>query len=69
MNVAMIVSSGEAEVLWNSFRFANLMLNEFHEVTIFLNGPAVAFKARDSERFPLKELAKTFVLSEGLLLA
>lgn len=69
MNVGMVISQGEPEVLWNGFRFANLMLNEFHEVTIFLNGPAVEFRRKDSERFPIKELAKVFTLSEGVLLA
>lgn len=69
MNMALIVSSPNPEVLWNAFRLANLSLNEEDEVTIFLNGPAVGFRAHDSERFPLNLLAKTFVLSEGTLLA
>lgn len=69
MNVTMIVSSPDPEVQWNAFRFANLMLNENDDVTIFLNGPAVDFKQGDSERFPLKTLSKTFALSEGVLLA
>lgn len=69
MNVFMLISSGEPEVLWNAFRFANLMLNENEEVTIFLNGPAVDYQAADSEQFPVALLAKTFALSEGTLLA
>lgn len=69
MNWAFVISSGEAEVQWNAFRFANLVLNQMDEVFLFLNGPAVAFKENDSDRFPLKELAKTFALSEGKLVA
>ena len=69
MNLALVVSSGEPEVLWNAFRLANLMLNEDDEVSIFLNGPAVDFRRGDSAAFPLNTLAKTFVLSEGTLLA
>lgn len=69
MDVGMIVSTSDPEVQWNAFRLANLMLNEFDEVTIFLNGPAVEYLANDSDQYPLAELAKTFVLSEGVLLA
>ncbi|MFH1034479.1 MAG: sulfur reduction protein DsrE [Pseudomonadota bacterium] len=69
MNVAMIVSSAMPEVQWNALRLANLMLNEEDEVTIFLNGPAVDFRPGDSPQYPLNLLAKTFVLSEGVLLA
>jgi uncharacterized protein involved in oxidation of intracellular sulfur len=69
MNVALIVSSQVPEVQWNAFRLANLMLNEDDEVTIFLNGPAVDFRQGDSLQYPLNLLAKTFVLSEGTLLA
>jgi len=69
MNVALLVSQNEPEVIWNAFRFANLMLNELHEVTLFLNGPSVGFRAHDGQQFPLNELARTFVLSEGVLLA
>jgi uncharacterized protein involved in oxidation of intracellular sulfur len=69
MNVALIVSSQVPEVQWNAFRLANLMLNEEDEVTIFLNGPAVDFRQADSAQYPLNLLAKTFVLSEGVLLA
>ncbi len=69
MNLAMVVSSGQPEVLWNAFRLANLMLNENEEVSIFLNGPAVEFRRGDCAQFPLNTLAKTFVLSEGALLA
>lgn len=69
MNLALIVSSGLPEVQWNAFRLANLMLNEEDEVTIFLNGPAVDFRRGDCAEFPLNTLAKTFVLSEGTLLA
>lgn len=69
MNLALVVSSDVPEVLWNAFRLANLMLNEEDEVSIFLNGPAVDFRRGDCAEFPLNVLAKTFVLSEGVLLA
>jgi uncharacterized protein involved in oxidation of intracellular sulfur len=69
MNHALIISQSEPEIIWNAFRFANLMLNNDDEVTIFLNGPAVRYLEGDSETFPIKEQAKVFTLSEGTLLA
>ncbi len=69
MNVLFILCQDTPEVLWNAFRQANLMLEEMHDVSIFLNGPSVKYEALDSERFPLKTLAKTFTLSEGELFA
>ncbi|MEF8823489.1 MAG: hypothetical protein V5B78_13145 [Desulfohalobiaceae bacterium] len=69
MKGAIIVSQAEPEVLWNAFRFANLMLNNDDDVSIFLNGPAVRYLEGDSETFPIKEQANVFTLSEGELLA
>lgn len=71
MKIGILISTGEPETLWNAFRFANLCLNtdETNEVTIFLNSKAVAYEPADSEKFNIKELSKTFVLSEGKLLA
>ncbi len=69
MRFTLIVSSENPEVIWNAFRLANLMLNKMDDVVVFLNGPAVAYQRLDSARFPLKELAKVFVLNEGTLRA
>ncbi|MBF0111860.1 MAG: sulfur reduction protein DsrE [Desulfamplus sp.] len=69
MKIAMVICQNSAEVIWNGFRLANMMLEEMEDVTIFLNGPSVKYEDLDSEQFPLKELAKIFTLSEGSLLA
>ncbi len=69
MQVTMIVCQDNPEILWNCFRLANMMLDGMEDVTIFLNGPSVRYEELDSERFPLKHLAKVFTLSEGELLA
>jgi uncharacterized protein involved in oxidation of intracellular sulfur len=46
-----------------------MMLEGMEDVSIFFNGPSVKYEESDSEQFPLKELAKTFTLSEGQLFA
>jgi len=65
MNIAILVSQAEPEILWNAFRFGNLMLNNDDDVSIFLNGPAVRYLEGDSETFPIGEQARVFTLSEG----
>lgn len=69
MKVTMMVCSGTAEVVWNAFRLANMMLENMEDVSIFLNGPSVKYEALDSGKLNLKELAKIFTLSEGRLFA
>ncbi|MFO7754281.1 MAG: hypothetical protein R6V41_14320 [Desulfobacteraceae bacterium] len=69
MNFGIIISQETPEVIWNAFRLANIMLEEMDDVSIFLDGPSVKYEESDSEMFPVKELAKTFTLSEGSLLA
>lgn len=69
MQMLVLLSSADPEVKWNALRFANLMLNEGDDVTVFLNGPAVDLCAGEAERFDLATQAKLFGLSEGVLLA
>ncbi len=69
MKIGLVIRQNTPEVIWNAFRLANMMLDGMDDVTIFLNGPAVEYEKADSEQFPLQTLAKTFTLSEGILLA
>ncbi len=69
MKVTIIICQDNPEIIWNAFRLANMMLEGMDNVSIFLNGPSVRYEELDSERFPLKSLAKTFTLSEGVLYA
>lgn len=65
----MIVCTDNPEILWNVFRMGILMLEKMDDVTIFLNGPSVSYIQIGTKEFPLSDLAKTFCLSEGALLA
>lgn len=69
MNVLMMINSNDPEIKWNALRFANLLLNEGEDVTIFLNNHSVSLYEGDSGAFPIAEQAKIFSLSEGVLLA
>jgi len=69
VKIAMVICQDVPEIIWNAFRLANMMLEGMDDVTIFLNGPSVKYKALDSEQFPVLELSRIFTLSEGELLA
>ena len=71
MKIGILVSTGDAETIWNAFRFANLCLNTdvTNEVSIFMHAKAVEYESCDSKQFNIRELAKTFVLSDRKLLA
>jgi hypothetical protein len=69
MNVLLMISTTDPETQWNAVRFGNVLLDGGDDVTIFLNGPAVALYEGDSEIFPISEQVKNFCLSEGTLCA
>ncbi|EPR36349.1 hypothetical protein dsx2_1266 [Desulfovibrio sp. X2] len=69
MQILIVLSSADPEIKWNAVRLGNFLLNEGDDVTIFLNGSAVTLLDGDSERFPIREQAKLFTLSEGVLAA
>lgn len=69
MQLLIVVSSESPEIKWNAVRFGNVLLEEGDDVSVFLNGPAVDLYAGDSETFPIRQQAKLFALSEGVLAA
>ena len=69
MNVLLMINSDNPELKWNAVRFGNALLEAGDDVVIFLNGPAAAWYEGDSEAFPIRDLTKTFCLSEGVLRA
>jgi uncharacterized protein involved in oxidation of intracellular sulfur len=71
MKIGILISTGDPEIIWNAFRFANLCINTdvTNEVSVFMHGKAVQYENCDSKQFNIKELAKTFALSDGKLLA
>lgn len=70
MKIGILISTNESETLWNAFRFGVLCLNmDFNnEVTIFLNARATDYEKAESEKFNIKELAKSFVLAGGKII-
>ena len=69
MKVTMVLTQDTPEVLWNSFRLANMMIKGGEAVDIFLNGPSVGYEELDSDQSQLVKLAEKFTLSGGNLFA
>ncbi len=69
MRFLILISSDNPEVVWNAFRISNLILDQGDQASVFLNGPSVAYQKIDSQRFPIRKLAKDLVLKGGHLWA
>ncbi len=69
MKIGIVLSTNDAEEVWNAFRFGNVALKENHLVRVFLVNKGVESEDIKSERFPVKEQLQTFVENNGELLA
>ena len=51
MKIGILISTGDSEIIWNAFRFANLCMNTdvTNEVSIFMHGKAVEYENCDSK--------------------
>ena len=69
MKLGIILTSNDAELVWNVFRLANLSIEERDEVTIFLVAKGVEYENLSNEKFDILKLAKEFLDKNGLILA
>ncbi len=69
MKLGIVLSTNDAEEVWNVFRFANVALEKNHEVRVFLVNKGVEAEDIKSERFQIKEQLQKFIDNKGELLA
>ena len=69
MKIGIILETKEYEKAWNAFRFANIALKSGHVVKVFLLGEAVECGQLLHEKYNVAEQLKTFVKSQGVVLA
>lgn len=69
MKLGIVIYSNDAETVWNAFRFANFSLKEGDTVKVFLLAKGVEYESLDSEKFNLKEQAKSFLEKNGKIFA
>ena len=69
MKLGIIKYSTDAELVFNAFRLANFSLKEKDEVRLFLLASGVEYESLHSEKFPINDLAQSFVENGGQILA
>ena len=69
MKLGIIIYCTDAELVFNAFRLANFSLKEKDEVRLFLLGSGVEYESFHSEKFPINDLAQSFVDNGGQILA
>lgn len=69
MKLGIVLSTHDAETVWNAFRLANFSKKEGADVRVFLVGKAVEYEQHSEAKFPSRDEAKKFVGSGGYILA
>lgn|SRR3989338_7037115 len=68
MNLGIIISTNEPEIVWNAYRLANFALKEGDNVRVFLLGRGVESEA-GSDEYNVKEQIRQFVSKSGEIYA
>ena len=69
MKIGIVLSTNDAEEVWNAFRFGNVALKENHTVRVFLVNKGVEAEYIKSEKFNVKEQMDSFIENKGELMA
>ena len=69
MRIGIVISTNEAEVVWNAFRFGNTSLKADHGVKVFLINKGVEIEDVQDEKYNVKEQADLFIENKGQILA
>ena len=69
MKLGIVLHSTDAEVVFNAIRLANYSLSEKDEVRLFLLASGVEYENLHSDKFPIIDLAQSFLDQGGQLLA
>jgi uncharacterized protein involved in oxidation of intracellular sulfur len=69
MKLGIVISTNDAEEVWNAFRFGNVALKQNHIVKVFLVNKGVEAENIKSEKFNVAEQLRSFVENKGEILA
>ncbi len=69
MKLGIVIYSGDAEVVWNAFRFGNFALNQGDQVKVFLLAKGVEAESLDTDKFKVTDMMKDFVKAGGQIQA
>ncbi len=60
MNMLFIITTDDAETIYNAMRLANTAVSKGDTVSVFMLGKAVLFEQVSSEKFNVKEQVEQF---------
>ncbi len=69
MKIGIVISTNEAEVVWNAFRFGVTSLKANHEARVFLINRGVEIEDIKDEKYNVKEQIDSFTENKGQILA
>ena len=69
MKFGIVISSNEAEEVWNAFRFGNIALKAHHKVKVFLINRGVEIEEIKNKKYNIKEQVDLFIENKGQILA
>jgi uncharacterized protein involved in oxidation of intracellular sulfur len=69
MKIGIIISSNDAEIVWNAFRYGNFALKEGDAIKVFLIAKGVEAEQLDSDKFAITQQMRDFVKAGGKIFA
>lgn len=69
MKLGIVISTNDAETVWNAFRLGNFSRKEGTETKVFLVGKGVEYEKASSEKFNCIAEAGEFLAGGGAILA
>ncbi len=60
MNILLIISTDDAETIYNAMRLANVGVKKGDEVSVFMLGKGVLFEQSSNEQFNVMEQVRQF---------
>lgn len=68
-DIGIIISSGDAETIWNALRLATFSQSKGDTVVIFIVGKALDVYMHDTSKFKIEELCNKFAYNGGNIFA
>jgi uncharacterized protein involved in oxidation of intracellular sulfur len=69
VKLGIVISTNDAETVWNAFRLGNFSRKEGTETKVFLVGKGVEYEKASCEKFNTVGEAGKFISSGGVILA
>jgi len=69
MKIGIVISSNDAETIWNALRYANFAIGQKDEAKVFFMGKGVEYQKVSTEKFDTIKQADKFLKSGGRIYA